>query len=164
MRRIEKKMSDEDSRRLLERGFLGRIATTDGRNTPYVIPVSYVVADDRIVFHHVREEGRLNENLRRNPLVCFETDEPGEVFSIGAIPCGTSVAFRSVIAFGVAKEVTDPKEKLRCLEMLLRKYAPQPEGGPPIPESSLDRVCVYAITIDNLTGKETVNDKGMAKD
>ncbi len=164
MRRIEKMMSEEDSCSLLERGFCGRIATTDGANTPYVVPVSFVVADNRIVFHHVHEEGRLNENLRKNPLVCFETDEPGEVFSIGASPCQTSMTFRSVIAFGEAKEVTDTQEKLRCLEMLMLKYAAQKVGESSIPESSLNNVCVYAITIVNLTGKETVHDKGMAKD
>ena len=58
----------------------------------------------------------------------------------------------------------DTNEKLRCLWMLMRKYAAQQEGGSPIPESSLDSVCVYAITIEDLTGKETVHDKGMAKD
>ena len=164
MRRIEKMMSEEGSWSLLERGFCGRIATTDGANTPYVVPVSYVVSDNRILFHHVREEGRLNENLRKNPLVCFETDEPGDVFSIGASPCQTSVTFRSVIVFGEAREVTDAQEKLRCLEKLMRKYAAQKAEESSISESSLDSVCVYAITILNLTGKETVHDKGMAKD
>src|SRR5206468_5620557 len=97
----------------------------------------------------------LRASVEHEPRVCFEIDEPGEVFAYGRFECDSSVAYRSAIAFGRIRIVEDRTDKQRFCEALMDKYGDadwkRPRGFFP----RLDQITVYAIAVERVTGKET---------
>jgi nitroimidazol reductase NimA-like FMN-containing flavoprotein (pyridoxamine 5'-phosphate oxidase superfamily) len=155
LRRTDKAMSEGRARETLRDGFAGRLATVGADGWPYVIPLLYVCMDGQIYVHNAEARGHLRRNVEHEPRVCFEVDEPGPVFAYGRFECDTSVAYRSVVAFGSIRIVQDGDEKTRfCLE-LMRKYGDPAWSRPPGFFPRLDEIAVYAIAIERLTGKET---------
>ena len=153
MRRADTEMSDQDTKALLERGFVGRLATIGENGWPYVIPILYVVMDNEIWFHHTMAKGRLTDNLAFSQRVCFEVDEPYEVFRSGATACATSLACQSAVVFGRMREMKDEELKRRVFDLFMQKYASQlgdiPEYGPTFAKTAL-----YAMTMSVVTGKQ----------
>ena len=154
MRRAERLMSDEQTLRLLQQGFCGRLATVGEDRSPYCVPLLYVVKDRRLYIHNTIEDGHLRRNLEHEARVCFEVDEPGQVFDYGRFECDSSASYRSVIAFGTTRIVADPKEKQEFFEALMDKYGTpwrdRPRGFFP----RAGRVIAYEMTIERMTGKE----------
>lgn len=155
VRRADKLMPDADALAFLEAGYSGRLGTVGEGGWPYVVPLLYVCLNGRIYVHNSRARGHLRENVDANPKVCFEVDDPGEVFAYGWFTCDTSVSYKSVIAFGTIHITEDVDEKTRFCDELMRKYAghlpDRPEGFYP----RLDQITVYVIDVIRLTGKET---------
>lgn len=155
VRRADKLMPEESAREALARGFAGRLATVGADGWPYVVPLLYVWIDGEIWVHNTRARGHLRENVEHEPRVCFEVDEAGEVFAYGRFECDTTVAYRSVLAFGRIRVVEDRERKAAFCDALLAKYGDpgwkRPEGFYP----RLDQITVYAIAIERLSGKHT---------
>jgi nitroimidazol reductase NimA-like FMN-containing flavoprotein (pyridoxamine 5'-phosphate oxidase superfamily) len=55
-----------------------------------------------------------------------------------------------VVGTGVARVVSDPAEKLRGLEAIMRHYG---EGRPVYRPETLARTCVIAIAVQSMRGK-----------
>ena len=155
MRRADKMMTDERALETLERGFCGRLATVGEDGSPYCVPLLYIWMDGQVYLHIVRATGRLRANLDHEARVCFEVDEPGEVFAYGRFECDTSIAYRSVILFGRIRAVEDMETKQRFCEGLMAKYAKRDRDRPPGFFPRLDQIMVYAVAGEWMTGKET---------
>lgn len=122
-------MPEERARAALERGFCGRLATVGRDGWPYVVPLLYVWRDGDLWLHHTSAHGHLRDNVDFESRVCFEVDEPGEVFAYGRFECDTSVSYASVIAFGRIRIVDDRDLKIRFFEdLILRRLARATEG------------------------------------
>lgn len=148
-------MPEERVRETLERGFCGRLATTGVDGYPYCVPLLYVFMDGQVYVHNTSARGHLRTNVDHEPRICFEIDEPGEVFAYGRFECDSTVAYRSVILFGKIRVVEDRETKQRFCEALMTKYAKpdwdRPKGFFP----RIDQITVYAIAIERMSGKET---------
>ena len=73
------------------------------------------------------------------------------------LPETLSRYFRSVIVFGTARFVTDPKEKLAVLEKLVDKFAPDyRKEGEAEAHQKLAYVAIIDIAIEHITGKEAI--------
>ena len=155
VRRADKIMPEGHARDLLAGGFAGRLGTVGPDGWPYVVPLLYVLMDGQIYVHNTAARGHLRESVDQEPRVCFEVDEPGEVFAYGRFECDTSVAYRSVIAFGQIRIVTAVEDKTRFCAELMRKYGDPAWARPADFFPRLDEITVYAIAIERLTGKET---------
>ncbi len=83
LRRSDKAMTHEQALETLERGFCGRLATVGEDGSPYCIPLLYVWREGRVYLHNAQARGHLRTNIDHEPRVCFEVDEPGEVFAYG---------------------------------------------------------------------------------
>ncbi len=140
---------------MIARGYCGRLGTVGPDGSPYVVPLLYVWIDGEIWVHNTRAPGHLRANVDHEPRVCFEIDEPGEVFAYGRFECDTSVAYRSVIAFGRIRVIEDQTSKHRFFAALMNKYGDPSWGRLQEFFPRLDQVTVYAIAIDRMTGKET---------
>jgi len=160
LRRADKLMSDERTLETLQGGFCGRLATIGEDGYPYCVPLLYVWMDGELYVHNTRARGHLRANVDRDPRVCFEMDEPGEVFPYGRFECDSTLAFCSVIVFGRVRVVEELETKQRFFEMLMVKYAKsdwaegelgRPKGFFP----RIDLITLYAIAIERMTGKET---------
>lgn len=160
VRRADKAMSDEHARDMIARGFAGCLATVGPDGWPYAVPLLYVWMAGEIWVHNTAARGHLRANVDHEPRVCFELDEPGEIFAYGRFECDSSVAYKSVIAYGRIRVVEDRAAKQRFCEALIAKYG-RPEWEQPEqqrPKSffpRLDVITVYAIAIERVTGKET---------
>jgi nitroimidazol reductase NimA-like FMN-containing flavoprotein (pyridoxamine 5'-phosphate oxidase superfamily) len=155
LRRQDKRMTPEEAEAVLAGAFCGRTGTVGPDGYPYVVPNLFVWLDQQIYLHTARYSGHFLTNARHCDRVCFEVDEPGEVYPYGRFECDTSVSFRSVVVFGRIREIADEDDVIRFYRALLAKYAPhgswEREIGP-LPRTG--RTIVYAITPETITGKQ----------
>ena len=155
VRRADKLMADDRVRAMVATSYCGRLATVGADGWPYVVPLLYVWINDEIWVHNTRARGHLRENVDHEARVCFEIDEPGEVFPYGRFECDTSIEYRSVVAFGRIRIVDDEQGKRDFFDALMVKYANPDWDRPKAFYPRLDQVTVYAIKIESMSGKET---------
>ena len=153
IRRSDRAMSEDEVVRSLERGYSARVATVDGGGYPYCVPMLYVAINGRLYIHGTSARGHLRANVDRCDKVCFEIDEPSEVFAYGRFECDTGLAYRSVIVFGTIRVVEAESLKRDFLDALMAKYAnpawKRPQGFYP----RLAAITVYEIAIERVSGK-----------
>src|SRR3977135_4290550 len=99
LRRADRAMTSEQALQALDLGFAGRLATVSADGYPYCVPLLYIWADNQVFLHGTSARGHLRTNVEREPRVCFELDEPDEVFDYGRFECDSGLADRSVILF-----------------------------------------------------------------
>src|SRR5215469_1863637 len=156
LRRGDKIMSAEEVGAFLASAHCGRTATVGADGYPYVVPNLFVWMDERIYLHTARQRGHFLANVEFCDRVCFETDEPGEIFPYGPVECDTSIAFRSVVVFGRIGIVPERQTRERFFAAFLSKYAPADSWGRPrgtFPR--IDSTILYAIAPEIMTGKQT---------
>ena len=105
LRRADKLMTEGEVDLFLRKAYCGRLATMGHDGFPYICPLLFVWDGAEIWLHGTSHAGHLQTNVRNRPQVCFEVDEPGEVFAYGRFECDTGLAYRSVVAFGSARIV-----------------------------------------------------------
>jgi nitroimidazol reductase NimA-like FMN-containing flavoprotein (pyridoxamine 5'-phosphate oxidase superfamily) len=148
MRRKDRQSTPEEAFELLSRGEYGILATSDGTNQPYALPLSYVYANDCIYFHCAREGHKL-DNIKSNEKVSFTV-----VGATKVLPAKFSTSFESVVVFGTASIIEDENEKVAALKSLIEKYSGDfiTEGLEYIDRAAA-ATCVVRIHIDRITGK-----------
>ena len=150
MRRKKQVLSKEECELVLERGTSGVLAVLGDGGYPYAVPLSYVYADGKIVFHCAKQGHKLDA-ISKNGKVSFCVVDLDDVQ-----PERYTTYFRSVIAFGRAR-VLGEEEKRTAIEVLAAKYTPDdPEGRKQEIEREYRALCVVAIEIDHLSGKEAI--------
>jgi uncharacterized protein len=156
VRRADKVMSEAAAADVLSRGFSGRLATVGPDGWPYIVPLLYVWRSGEILVHNTAVRGHLRINVDHEARVCFEVDEPGQVFAYGRFECDTSVAYRSVVIFGHIRVVEERDAKTRFFDALLEKYGDPAWKRPAGFYPRLDQISLYSIAVERLSGKETV--------
>lgn len=146
MRRNDRQLTEQEATQILERGEYGILSTVCTDGTPYGLPVSYAYQDGVIYFHCAKDVGLKIENITAQPKVCFTVVDQTEV-----LPEAFATRYESAIAFGAAQKALD---KRKGLILLQEKYSPDySETGAKYIEQNLDRVAVYEIRVESLTGK-----------
>lgn len=162
----EYQRDDQWIRAFLHEARVGHIASAqDGQ--PFINPTTFWFDEERhqIVFHS-NVTGRVRSNIEQNPRVCFEASESAKLLPSN-VALEFSLQFRSVIAFGRARLVTDPQEARRVLYGLIRKYFPAMSPGKEfrqITDKELKRTSVYAIQIEAWSGKENWQERADQSD
>lgn len=95
---------------VLKKTVIGRIGCSADGET-YVVPTSYVYDGKEIICHGY--EGKKMAMMRKNPRVCFETEEMTDM-----------AHWRSVVVQGRFEEVKDKEERNRAMHALLNRYLP----------------------------------------
>ena len=158
---------EEDWIRLfLHQAKVGHIATAR-EGQPFLNPSTFWFdeANHQIIFHS-NIAGRIRSNMEGNPRVCFEASEFGKLLPSN-VALEFSLRYRSVIVFGTARILTDPAEIRRVLYGLIRKYFPEMTAGREyreITDQELKRTSVYAIQIEDWSGKENWQDRADQSD
>ena len=143
-------------RAFLKEAQVGHIATSsDGQ--PFLNPSIFWYDEEnhQIVFHS-NIAGRVRSNIETNPKVSIEASELGKLLPSN-VALEFSLQFRSVIAFGTARIVTNPDEARRLLYGLISKYFPAMTAGKEyreITDKELRATSVYAIQFEDWSGKE----------
>ena len=155
-RRPHLTMDDAWIREFLKTAKVGHIATSvDGQPFINTSTFWYDEAGHQIVFHS-NIAGRIRSNIEYNPRVSFEASELGQMLPSN-VALEFSLQYRSAVAFGTARVVTDPEEMRRLLYGLIGKYFPALKAGQEyreIDEKELRATSVYVIKIEEWSGKE----------
>lgn len=148
-------LTEAECKDFLKKEIVGRIGCSVNDET-YVVPVNYLFDGNNIIAHS--QEGKKIEMMRLNPKVCFEADD-----------MKTLKNWRSVIAWGTYKEITDDTEKWdtlhnfvnRMMHFKFSETALPPEMMPQRmhPRSGKLKTVVFKIIIDKLTGRYEIEDE-----
>jgi nitroimidazol reductase NimA-like FMN-containing flavoprotein (pyridoxamine 5'-phosphate oxidase superfamily) len=130
LRRADRVMPEQRTREMLACGFSGRLATVGEDGYPYCIPLLYIWMDGEVYVHTTSARGHFRTNVEREPRVCFEIDEPEQVFDYGRFECDSGLAYKSVILFGQIRIADDRAAKQRFCEALMAKYGSRIPRGP----------------------------------
>ncbi|SHM81270.1 hypothetical protein SAMN05444266_111124 [Chitinophaga jiangningensis] len=111
-------LTPEEIDEILTKHATGRIGCTDGLQ-PYIVPVSYAYNGTYLVGHS--RPGLKIDIMRKNPNVCFQTDEIDDLEN-----------WRSVLVRGEFEEVSEQREKYYLMKFLvghLQQYHAAETGG-----------------------------------
>jgi nitroimidazol reductase NimA-like FMN-containing flavoprotein (pyridoxamine 5'-phosphate oxidase superfamily) len=163
----EYQRDDEWIRAFLRQTKVGHIASARQNGQPFLNPTTFWFdeAKHQIIFHS-NVAGRIRSNIESNSRVCFETSELGKLLPAN-VALEFSLQFRSVIVFGKARLVDDPEEARRVMYGLIHKYFPEMTAGKEfreITDKELLRTSVYAIEIEEWSGKENWKDRADQSD
>ena len=152
---------EEWIRAFLREARIGHIASLR-EGQPFINPSMFWFDEEhhQIVFHS-NLAGRIRSNIEANPKVCFEASELGKMLPSN-VALEFSLQFRSVVVFGIARLLTNPEEARRVLYGLIQKYFPAMTAGKEfreITDKELARTSIYAIQIEEWSGKENWKDR-----
>ncbi|WP_193366869.1 pyridoxamine 5'-phosphate oxidase family protein [Pelagibius marinus] len=136
---------------ILDAGLLCHVGyVIDGQ--PYVTPTAYWRKDDR-VYWHGSSASKMLRHLKTRPRVCF-TVALMDGLVLARSGFHTSVNYRSVMAFGPAELVEDPREKLAALEDMMERIVPGrwPELKPPTAQE-LKATTVVSLKLEEVAAK-----------
>lgn len=152
MRRSRQALSAGAAAALLEAGTSGVLAVSGDDGYPYAVPLSYVYDREggRLWFHCAKSGHKLDA-VRRCGKASFCVIAQDLV-----MPEKYTTHFRSVIAFGRVRELTDEAEKRAAALALARKYHPgdSEEHRQSYMERTWASLCLLELQIEHLTGKQ----------
>ena len=123
---------------------------TDG--VPVVIPTNHARVDDTLYFHGSPASRMLRSMKEGIEVSIAVTLLDGLV--VARTPFHQSMNYRSVVAFGRAREVDDPAEKLRALEAVTEHVTPgRWENSRPPTEKEIRGTLVLALPLDEASAK-----------
>ena len=160
------KRDDDWIRAFLREAKVGHIASARN-DQPFLNPSTFWFDEEnRQIIFHSNVAGRIRSNIESNSRVCFEAIELGKMLPSN-VALEFSLQFRSVIIFGTARILTDPDEIRRVMYRLIQKYFPAMRAGQEyreIADKELKRTSVYAIKIQEWSGKENWKDRADQSD
>ncbi|MCL2549849.1 MAG: pyridoxamine 5'-phosphate oxidase family protein [Methanimicrococcus sp.] len=144
-------LTEKEMNQLLDNSMVGRLATVNAGNVPYVIPVHFAWHNQKVYIHGLTRGQKL-DNIAANPNVCFEADQ-FETLIMPEIsnPCDVNTQYQSVIITGTAKVIEDKTLKTEALDRIVEKYTPSLSGIEF--EDALKMTAVIEITVKECTGK-----------
>ena len=147
MRKENRQLPEEETMEVLLKCEYG-ILSTMGDDYPYAVPMSYVVANNKIYIHGTCESGQKTKNIHNNPKVCFTVVGNTEI-----LPSQFATKYESVVVLGTAS-LCEGADKEMALEKFLDKYSSEyKQAGMKYIKAAINKVSVYEISIDMITGK-----------
>ncbi|MBO8435108.1 MAG: pyridoxamine 5'-phosphate oxidase family protein [Tyzzerella sp.] len=152
MRRKKQELSKADIEDILYRGKTGVLAVSGDNDYPYTVPINYVYDGEKIYFHCAKS-GHKIDAIKRNEKVSFCVIDKDLV-----VAEEYTTYFRSVIAFGKIRIITDDGEKRSAIEKLAIKYAPKDSvyNRDNAIERDWKPLCMLEMDIEHITGKEAI--------
>lgn len=148
-------------RKLLRTARVAHIATErDGQ--PFINPTSFWFdEDEQQVIFHSNVAGRVRSNIENNPRICLEVSELGKMLPSN-VAQEFSLQYRSALVFGRVALIQDSDLARHALYGLIGKYFPGMSAGQefrPITDKELRATSVYALSIEEWSGKENWRQK-----
>lgn len=152
MRRTAQAMEGSDCRQVLERNTSGVLSLLDENGYTYGVPMSYLPVGNTVYFHCAKVGAKLDA-IRHHDRVSFTVVDCDRV-----IPDSFTTHYRSVIAFGRIRILTEDAEKETAIRALAQRYSP---GGSvarleKTVAEEMDNLAILALEIEHLSGKESM--------
>jgi len=154
MRRFKQQVSEAECKKVLTEEKRGTLSVIGDNGYPYSLPINfyYDEKDNRIYFHGAKE-GHKVDAIKKCDKVCFTTWNQG-FKKEGCWEWNIT----SVIIFGRAKLIQNGELIEDRLRKMAFKYYPTEEEAEKELKLAIDRVQLFAIDIEHMTGK-LVNEK-----
>lgn len=142
---------------ILDEALICHVAWVGSDGAPLVIPTIHV-RDGDLLYIHGSEASRTLKGLRTGIECCIETTIVDGLVLARSTPMH-SLNYRSVVVFGVAREVTDPVEKDRAQRALVEHVIPGRTAEVRMPnEKELKETTILALTLDEASAKVRTGD------
>lgn len=151
MRRKRQQLSNEECVNILRRATYGVLSVEGEGGYPYGVPVNFVFRNGKIYFH-TAVSGHKIDAMRKHDKVCFTVVDKDDV-----VKEEYTTYFRSVIAFGRVRFISDEAEKRQTLAWLGARFNPGDDDGLAKEiAKGFNHLHMVEISIDHLTGKEAI--------
>ena len=148
MRRQDLALSAEESLTLVDQVQFAVLSLVDEAGRPYGVPLDYVRRGSALYFHGARE-GRKVRAMQQNPWGCAVIIGENEI-----IPEKLGRHYKTVIVEGEIELIDDPDEKRRVMTWVVERKSPDyMDRGQKVIEKMLDRVLVYKMNMEVISGK-----------
>jgi nitroimidazol reductase NimA-like FMN-containing flavoprotein (pyridoxamine 5'-phosphate oxidase superfamily) len=149
MRRSRQQLSEKESMEILENGTAGVLALSGDEDYPYAVPISYVYCGSRLYFHSA-VSGHKIDAVQKSNKASFCVISQDHI-----VPEEYTSYYKSVIAFGRIRLLTEESEKRAAAELLAKKYHPAdtPAGRSATIGQAWPRMALLELRIEHLTGK-----------
>ncbi|MFN3555472.1 MAG: pyridoxamine 5'-phosphate oxidase family protein [Bacteroidales bacterium] len=99
------------------------LAMVDQENKPYVLPFNFGF-EEGTVYLHSGPVGKKIDILKNNPNVCVSFSTDHQLFNRHEqVACSYGMRYKSVLVKGEVVFIEDYEEKVRALNIIMRKYA-----------------------------------------
>jgi len=156
MRRKEKEITKRDELDQIIHNSLICHLSCSLNDQPYVVPLSFGY-DGNAIYFHTAQEGKKNDILSANPLVCLGFEEEIQILPDSDLACRWSFQYQSVIATGIAKEVIHPKDRLHGIKQIMLHFS---DESWEISEKELSRTTIWQVILTEITGKKSPANRG----
>ncbi len=159
MRRFKQAVPEEECIKILEKEESGVLAVIGDEGYPYTVPLNYIYSNGKIYFHTAKS-GHKNDAIMNNEKVSFCVVEKSVI-----VPEQFTSDFRSVVAFGKAKIISDPAEMRNAMEIITRKYSPEEsdEAVNAKIDVRFNALAIIEMEIEHMTAKEAIELVKMGK-
>jgi uncharacterized protein len=123
------------------------------QDIPYLIPLSFGY-DGTSVYVHTASEGMKLSWMRSGRRVCIEVETYVRLKPSDQGACSWTMDYRSVIGTGFIEEITEEREQLYALDQIMKHYGCE---QPRYSREALKHVLIWKISIEGLTGKQSVS-------
>lgn len=148
MRRKDLALSQEATLALIDAKDYAVLSLTDPDGRAYGVPLDYVRKEDSLYFHGARE-GRKVEAMKINPWACAVI-----LGDTAIVPEKFGRKYESAIIEGPIELIDDPEQKRRVMTWVGESRSPgYPEKAQSVIERMLDRVLIYKMQMEIVSGK-----------
>lgn len=149
MRRGKQQVSDQECKLLLRREKRAVLAVNGDDGYPYAQPINfYYDEEENSIYFHCAKSGHKIDAMNRDDKVCFTLWNHGY-----KVDGHWEWNVTSVVAFGRVNLVTEADVVVDRVRKLARKYYPSEEEIDRVMAGHLDRLQLYVIKIEHMTGK-----------
>jgi nitroimidazol reductase NimA-like FMN-containing flavoprotein (pyridoxamine 5'-phosphate oxidase superfamily) len=151
MRRIRQQLPKEMAKQVLERNTSGVLCLVGADGDPYGVPLSYAYdAGHGRIFFHCALKGRKLDAIRHHAQACFTVIDQDRI-----VEEEFTTYFRSVMAFGPVRILSEDAEKRQAIEFLSLRFAPADDENR---KKEIERLypafLMLELTVEELSGKE----------
>ena len=151
MRRRDLAIPAEETIKLIDASRYAVLCLVDPEGRPYGVPMDYVRQGNSLFFHGAKE-GRKVDAIKNNPAACAVI-----VGDTAVVPDKFGRKYKSAIVEGQIELIDDLAGKRQVMTWVIETNSPDYlEKGRIIIEKMLDRVLVYKLSMDSVSGKHGI--------
>ena len=152
MRREKQCMDVSETTQILQNATSGVLSVIGDEGYPYGVPMSFVYADGRLIFHSALNGHKIDAITKCNKC-CFTVIAQDDVHG-----AQYSTYYKSVIAFGRVK-IIDDTDMVRSLALQLgEKYNPGHINAAKAEiDGAIKRMKILVMEIEHVTGKKSMH-------
>jgi nitroimidazol reductase NimA-like FMN-containing flavoprotein (pyridoxamine 5'-phosphate oxidase superfamily) len=151
MRRSNLAMTKEETISLIKSSRFAVLSLIDPDGLPYGVPLDYIYKDNTLYFHGAKE-GRKIDSMKMNPKGCAVI-----LGDTAVVPEKFGRKYTSAIIEGPIELIDEPEIKRQVMTWVVELNSPDhQEKGKAIIEKMLDRVLIYKMHMETVSGKHGI--------